>query len=116
MVQYAYEQMDFGRWDECPVFGIFWSLPYQDYGRNEILHIVQSVALWVWTMNLVCWVFINYTWNDVLGSAVGRSGRRSGCYFVVTFNAINFSYNFKVILMELYICMTYLLWGPAKRF
>ena len=34
MLEYADKQMDFGRWDECPVVGIFRSLPYQDCERN----------------------------------------------------------------------------------
>ena len=34
MLKYADEHMDFGRWDGCPVAGIFRSLPYQDCGKK----------------------------------------------------------------------------------
>jgi len=34
MLKYAEEQMDFRRWNGCPVVVIVRSLPYQDCGRN----------------------------------------------------------------------------------
>ena len=40
MLKYAEGQMDFRRWDECPVVVIFRSLPYQDRGSN-ITNIVR---------------------------------------------------------------------------